>query len=289
MGAELDRILDEVRRELALRFSNPDDPGLYERRRRLRALFRRVPMADTRALHARLGERPTGDALSKSFHGRLSTPTRRELLKILADRFPPVSKEEPPKPEPVVVFPSNPLPVAAEERFRAAVVALREKVRITSDPRANRYRCWLAKLEGGGDDRVIQWHRICPSTSGAIGAAMIIGPCDLTAGMPIDQTEIEAAIRSVADVEPADKRLSFITHMRSQILFSKEMTADNVHLDNFRQFHDQVVSAIDKLGTWADSPIPLDRPSAAMPRAYVALMAWIAARQKDPRSVYSCM
>jgi hypothetical protein len=204
MGAELDRILDEVRRELALRFSNPDDPGLYERRKRLRALFRRVPVADTRALHARLGERPTGDALSKSFHGRLSTPTRRELLKILADRFPPVKKEEPPEPEPAVVFPSNPLPAAAEERFRAAAVALREKVRLTWDPRAHRYRCWLAKLEGGGDDRVIQWHRICPSTTPAHGAASIIGACELTHGWPIPQTEIEAAIRSVADVLTPD-------------------------------------------------------------------------------------
>ena len=53
MGAEHDRILAK---ELALRFSDPDDPGLYERRKRLRALFRRVPVADG-ALHARLGER----------------------------------------------------------------------------------------------------------------------------------------------------------------------------------------------------------------------------------------
>ena len=134
------------------------DPGLYERRKRLRALFRRVPVADTRALHARLGERPTGDALSKSFHGRPSTPTRRELLKILADRFPPVLKE-PPEPEPAVVFPSNPLPVAAEERFRAAVVALRDKVRITSDPRAHRYRCWL----GGGLRAAIGSHQLLRS------------------------------------------------------------------------------------------------------------------------------
>ena len=118
---------------------------------------------------------------------------------------------------------------------------------------------------------------------------MIIGTCELTHGYPIPQTEIEAAIKSVADVEPADKHLSFITHMRSQILFSNEMTADNVHLDNFRQFHDQVFATIDKLGTWADSPIPIDRVSYGMPRAYVALMAWIAARQEDPRSVYNCM
>ena len=90
-------------------------------------------------------------------------------------------------------------------------------------------------------------------------------------------------------MESADKSLSFITHMRSQILFSNEMTADNVLLDGFRQFHDQVFAAIDKLGTWADSPVPIDRVSYGMPPAYVALMGWIAARQKDPRSVYSCM
>jgi hypothetical protein len=83
-----EEILKSVRQELNLPFTDPNDPGLLERRRRLRVLFTSVPQARTKELHARLGAKPTGDALSRLFHGRLATATRRELLKILADRFP---------------------------------------------------------------------------------------------------------------------------------------------------------------------------------------------------------
>lgn len=85
---DYEEILDQISRELALRFEDPDDPALFERRQRLRALFESVPPAHVQELHSRLGERSTGDELSESFHGRLAKATRRELLKILRDRFP---------------------------------------------------------------------------------------------------------------------------------------------------------------------------------------------------------
>jgi subtilisin family serine protease len=284
-GLEYEEILTRIRQELALPFKDPDDPGLAQRRRRLRALFGNVPRLRTKELHLRLGQRPTGDELSTLFHGRLARATRRELLKVLESRFP----DKEPTPPPAPVSPRAPLPLEAEERFRGALTALKQKVVATTDTRAWRYRCWLSKLEAGADDRVIEWRRICPSTSGATGAAIIVGPCDITGGLPVDQTELEAAIRSVQDVEQANKRLNFITHMRSEILFTHEMTSENVHLENFRRFHDEVNRTINNLRVWANSPIPLDRPSAAMPRAHVAIKDWISDRQRDTASVYSCM
>jgi hypothetical protein len=76
-----EQIVERIRQELSLPFTDPDDPQLYERRRRLRELFTSIPQSRARELHAQLGSRPTGDTLSRQFHLRLATPTRREFLK----------------------------------------------------------------------------------------------------------------------------------------------------------------------------------------------------------------
>jgi hypothetical protein len=166
-----------------------------------------------------------------------------------------------------------------------AVAELQRQIAAANDARAWRYQCWLDKLAAGGDDRVIEWHKICPATSGAMGAAYLVGACDLAAGMPVDQKELQDAIHAVADVEPANERLGFITHIRSQILFDYELTDQTRLLESFRTFHDDVIAAIDKLGKWADNPMG---GSSAMPPAYVSIKDWIGARQRDPNSVYSC-
>lgn len=287
-GLSYDEILNRIRQELVLPFSDPNDPGLALRRRRLRGAFASVPAARTRELYARLGEQPTRDELSRLFHGRLATATRRELLKILHDHFPPDGSATPPKPSaaPAPVWPSEPLPPADTARFQVALDALNQRVAGTTDPRAWRYRCWLAKLAAGGDDRVIEWHRICPRTSGAIGAAWVVGPCDITAGSSVDQDELQAAIKTVGDVEPANQRLKFITHMRSDILFTYELTSPQLHLENFMRLHDEVNAAVTKLDQWANSPMG---GSSAMPPAYVSIKDWIGAQQRDPNSVYSCL
>ncbi len=142
------------------------------------------------------------------------------------------------------------------------------------------------KLAAGADDRMIEWHRICPSTSGALGAALVVGPCDITAGRSVDQAELEAAIKTISDVEPANQRLKFITHMRSDILFTYELTSPDVHLENFRRFHDEVNAAVTKLDQWANSALG---GSLMMQPAYVSIKNWIRARQRDPNSVYSCL
>jgi hypothetical protein len=282
-GDEYEQFLARVRRELALRFLDPYDPRLLERRRRLRLLFGSVPPGRARELYDRLGTRETSDELSRAFHGRLATATRSELLGILRERA--AASPAPPTP-PAWVDTAVPLPADAEKRFRAALVGLELKAQASTDARAWRYRCWLSKLKAGADDRVIKWHRICPRTSGAIGAALIVGPCDITAGPAVDQAELEAALTSVDDVGAANRRLRFMTHLRSDILFTQEMIGESVQLESLRRLHDEVSRAVSKLAIWANNPMG---GSSAMPPAYIAIKDWIARRQRDPNSVYSCM
>ena len=278
--------LARIRAELMRQFTNPDDPGLLARRRRLRALFEEVSRGRARELHDRLGPRATSDSLSQLFHHRLATPTRVELLGILRRRFPQTDTPAPSTPTPVLVTPSMPLPTSERARFEAAVAALQSAIRSSSDPRAWRYQCWLAKLAAGADDRVVPWFRICPRTSGAIGAAFVVGPCDITAGQAVDQAELQSTIRSLADVEAANRRLQFMTHLRSQIVWTVELTSPQFHLENFRRLHDQVQLTLRNLDLWANSPLG---GSSAMPHAYRAIMAWIRGQQTNPQSVYSCM
>jgi hypothetical protein len=88
MADEMTQIIERIRQELNLQFTDPKHPGLYERRRRLRDLFKSVPTSRTKELYARLGTSRTHHAISQLFHGRLATETRQELLKLLEDRFP---------------------------------------------------------------------------------------------------------------------------------------------------------------------------------------------------------
>jgi hypothetical protein len=194
----------------------------------------------------------------------------------------------PPAPPVPTAFVSEtePLPANAAGRFTVALAELERQIAASGDPRTWRYLCWLAKLKAGGDDRVITWHRICPRTSGAVGAAYVVGPCDITAGSAVDQAQLEGAIHAIADVEPANQRLQFITYMRSDILVSYEFAEPKLLLENFRSLHDEVVRALDNLDKWANSEMG---GSSAMPPAYVALKDWIGSRQRDPSSVYSCL
>jgi hypothetical protein len=281
--------LNQLRHELTMRFDDPNDPGLSLRRQRLRGLFASVPGAHAKQLYARLGEQPTADELSRLFHGRLSPETQHEMLGLLRQRFP--SEKEPaqpapqPAPQPAWIWPTHPLPPDAQGRFQAALAALKQDVAATTDPRAWRYRCWLAKLEAGADDRVITWSAICPRTSGAVGAGLIVGPCDVATGgvLAIDQRELESAINSEG-VERANQRLKFMTYMRTDILFSS-MISRNQQLENFRMLHDDVNRAVSKLDIWGDPGLG---GGSAMPPAYRAIKAWIGHKQDDEGSVYSC-
>jgi hypothetical protein len=273
--------VQKIRHELALRFRHPDDPGLHQRRLRLRALFASVPRAWASVLYRQLTHPDEGDELSKAFHSRLATATRRELLGILTGSATPLVAS--PTPAPISLY--QPLPPEAQERFTLAAQSLRDKIDASSDPRVRRYRCWLDKLQSGGDDRVISWHRICPTTTGAIGAAFIVG-CNIGAGQAVDQAELQSAVRSTSDVETANERLRFITHTRSYIVLTNEMTSGDVHLLSFRMFHDAIHLALHNLELWSNAPSGF---ASGMPTAYRAIKAWIRRLQDDPRSVYSCL
>jgi len=179
---------------------------------------------------------------------------------------------------------TRPLPASEFQRFEKAVQDLEQKILASPDPRRRRFLCWIQKLKNPDvDDRIIGWSKICPKTSAAVGAAFVIGPCDITQGMPVDQAALERSIRSVDDVEPANQSLHFITHMRSAVVIAFEMTA--APLENLRQASDDASRAIDNLDKWANAPMG---GSSAMPPAYRAIKDWIRKRQKAPQSLYSC-
>lgn len=189
-----------------------------------------------------------------------------------------------PPPAPKFVLPTRPLPTSEYQRFEKAIMNLENEVARTQDPRKQRYLCWIKKLKNPNvDDRIIGWSKICPSISGAIGAARVVGPCDITKGKPVDQTKLERSIRSVNDVDIANQSLKFITHMRSAIVVSFELTS--LPLENLRRRTDDASEAIRKLGQWANAPLG---GSSAMPKAYRAIKSWIIQRQNDPKSLYSC-
>jgi hypothetical protein len=274
-----------LQKELAIPFTSPDDPGLLARRARLRTLFSGVPPAYAKTLLVRLGAKPTGDDLSKEFHYRLATPTRQELLGILAAIPPPAAPTTPaPKPTPPLVWGTKPLPSSESGRFDAALRHLESLVNPSSDPRKWRYQCWFDKLKTADvDDRVIEWGRICPAKTGAIGAAAIVGACDITWGTPVSQDDLFNNIKSIPDVDGKGDTIGIFTHLKSDFVVNEEMTA--LPLENLRSTHDMVVMAIDKLDKWANNPMG---GSSAMPKEYVSMKDWIGQRQSDAKSVYSC-
>lgn len=277
-------ILQQLRRELTIPFKGPNDPGLYSRLQRLRRLFSRVPPSYAKMLYDRLGVRPTRDELSKTFHYKLSSPTRKELLETLRRRIPAAPAPQSAKPSAPFVWPTIPLPPSETSRFVRALTKLEAIVNASSDARKWRYQCWIDKLKKAGtDDRVVRWAHICPVKSGAIGAAYLVGPCDISI-TPVDQDRIEKSIQSVPDVDKVGGSLLFITFLKSEIVVNEEMTG--MPLENLRTLHDDVTKAIDKLDKWANSPMG---GSSAMPPAYVSIKDWIGQRQRDPNSVYSCM
>jgi hypothetical protein len=281
-------LIREIRKELNRPFRSPTDPGLHARRRRLRQLFGQIPPTHTKKLFEQLGPTRRNNEFSKLFHYRLATPERRELLEILKRNFPviaPPTAPPPPTPGPqVLVWGTRPLPASENGRFTSALKKLQQKVAASGDPRTWRYVCWFAKLLSGADDRLIRWSSICPETSGAIGAAYIVGACDITLGRAVKQEHIEKGIKSISDVDTVGDSIGIITYLRSEIVVAEELTS--LPLENLRALHDNVQMAVDKLDKWANNPMG---GSSAMPKAYVSIKDWIGRRQRDPKSLYSCM
>lgn len=144
-------IVIKINEQLNRRFSNPDDPGLYERRNELRRLFTTVPAANAKTLHDRLQSKT--DTLSNLFWYKLSGATCNEMIAILRSKFmgtipsspvpaPPVAPAPPPPPTQV-----QPTPVSGIQRYRAILPYIQK---YKDSVPLNLIMGWV-KVESGGD------------------------------------------------------------------------------------------------------------------------------------------
>lgn len=286
----LEQTVAKTQSELDLKFSDPNDPGLAERRKRLRQLFSSLPPRSAKEFRKRLGTTPTGHPLSQKFHSTLARETRNELLRVL-DTLAATAQPHLPDtsaPEPTLLTTHAPLPISEAPRFRTVLQTLKGSAQNSTDPRVRRAKCWMEKLtREEADDRIVPWIKICPMTSGAMGAALVVGPCVIGRGSTVDQAALEAAIKDVRDVEPANEELRFIVHVKPEVVNNREfVAAEDLELEAFLALTNDGAVAVEKLDEWANAPLG---GSSAMPPAYRAIKDWIGARQRDPRSGYSCL
>ena len=178
-----------------------------------------------------------------------------------------------------------PIDVNDRARFLKDLAQLEALVISTPDSRNWRYLCWFEKLKRPDvDDRVIRWGSICPTVG--VFPSPIIGPCDITEGWvgPQQAQNLWNKIQAVGDVDTAGPSLGIISFLKVDIVMAVEMTSQP--LGNLGAIHDGVQRAMEKLDKWANVALG---GSSSMGREYVAMKDWIAARQRDPRSVYNCM
>lgn len=154
----------ELRTELAIRPSGPEDPEALRRVDRVRSLFALTPARCAEALHERLGEEATEDELSHAFHYAFATATRKRLREQLQGNFAPYDR--------------------LEALIEAEVGGAAER---------ETFACWIELLRRGKvtDQRAIPWNSVCPEDD------LDCPERDLT------DAKIASAIRSKADVEAA--------------------------------------------------------------------------------------
>lgn len=116
------RILETIKSELQLKFTDPNDPGLYRRRLRLRELFKAAPPSKAQALYDQLQRKD--DPLAQLFHYRLATATRNEMLGILSQI---ISAPRPQAPRPTLPPAPQPTPSTETIPFGLTVVDENDK------------------------------------------------------------------------------------------------------------------------------------------------------------------
>ena len=117
--ADYQRILEDIRAQLQRKFSRPDDPQLYWRRRKLHELFDSVPFPFVKELLSRLEN--SADPLGLLLISRVAPVTRREMLGVLHTKL----TLTPPEPDlrrdvMNLLTRGAPLPVALEPEFQKA-------------------------------------------------------------------------------------------------------------------------------------------------------------------------
>ena len=288
MGIDVATFRSELTRELNQKFSSPNDKGLSVRRKRLRDLFRQLDRSHSKEMATTLGRTRTSNELSRLFHYRLHRAVRAELIGIL-EKSPggmsspkPTSTPKPASEPPAIVFPHKPLPEASHDRFLEALDALESQLDQSNNASKSRYKCWFQKLRDGGDDRIVDWRRIYPKTAAPV---LIVGMRDVSWGrLTVDQTELEDAVNKHGVAEAA-KRVRFMVHLRTEILFNYEMTAESVQLRNLDNVNKHMTNAINRLSSWSTAALG---GGSSMPHAYRKIKNWITAQQGKANSVYSC-
>jgi hypothetical protein len=76
---------EEIRRQLERNFREDDEPGILDRRRRLRQAFQSVPNSFAQDLFGRLMD--GNDPLARLFRYKIATATRNEMLSILRKKL----------------------------------------------------------------------------------------------------------------------------------------------------------------------------------------------------------
>lgn len=283
MEENLESTIEKIRSALNLKFRREDVLGLHRRRQFLRELFGEIPPKSAAQLGTRLGDQTSMDELSQLFHGRLATPTRNEMLAILSERVEIiVENEDSPKPKMPLVFPDRPLPSFLNDQLEVALADLEAKVNESNDPRQDRFLCWINKLrDSSTDDRMIEWETICARESNA--AAPFSTSCELR-GFFTSEQDLFKHIKQTQDVESANDKLKFMTHLKSQVLFTNQFSS--LQLKSFRKIHDDIIKTVHVLENMVTNhPIS----GSAIPVYYSAIRKWIKHQQNNPRSLYSCM
>lgn len=256
--------------------ATPQMHRYVRKHRALRVLALLGPKA--RAKVAFAGGAPLGTFVGPNTDRAARARNRSVLIEYVAARQP--------KAVTLPLFATKALPPSEAPRFDRALERLR--VKIATDikmSKASRQTllCWREKLEAKAvDDRVIMWSRICPSTSGAVGAATVVGPCDLLGNRP-SQKNIEDAFSSAKDVDSLGESVGIFTYVKTGIVVADEMTSQP--LENLLHTKNEAFVAVHKLNEWANNQMG---GSSAMPKAYRAIKDWLQQRQNDRNSLYAC-
>lgn len=281
-----EEIIEKFDKELSLKFSDPNDPGLYDRRQRLKKLFEQLSNRGAAKLYGQLGYLPNDDALSKKFHRTLATPTRIELMLILSKKVHSISPPSNKKPKWNYDF-AAPLPKSESGRLNNALDDLKKKLDASSNATAADKRvlnCWISKLRDPNfDDRIIEWQNICPNETGALGAAMVVGPCPFGNRTGPPQSLIESTIKNANDVEKLGGKIRIFTYMRSNVLVDADFNVDP--LQGFSGNISMMKTATKKLHQWGNSAVG---GSEMMPIAYRAIKDWKMSKQHENSSLYTC-
>jgi Putative peptidoglycan binding domain len=195
-------------------------------------------------------------------------------------------------------FDKAPLPVSLNSEFEKAA---KRFISILSNPgilssrlignRAKDIICILNKLrENDSDDRVIPWCKIRPTKSRFTASWQDWCYGKVT---PVDEDWLYKNIRSKSDVEKANQQLDpFIDHLKVEYLYlhiyypGAEEEASI--LPSLEEIDHQMKLTTQKLYNMSEEGSFQSQFGSGIPVYYEAIKNWIAEKQRNNKSVYSC-